>query len=154
MANRQNGRSAVRSSVGRHPTVSREQLQPLQSRTHRRYDPGRGSRRRLLGLIRQRRRLTCEGIESNPMTPPTPRRSLFLGPSAATRRERARERVEELLSQNSLLLLSEEQESAGHFLRETAFEQGSLFGAHRMTLDALAYRLALPRPGEARDGIA
>ena len=78
------------------------------------------------------------------MTPLTPRRSLFLGPSAATRRERARNIVDEASSSAPLLLLSSEQESADHFLREVAFEHGTLFGVHRMTLDALAYRLALP----------
>lgn len=78
------------------------------------------------------------------MTLPTPRRSLFLGPSAAARRERARALVDNLSSTTPILLLSKEQESADHFLREAAFERGSLFGVHRTTLDALAYRLALP----------
>lgn len=72
------------------------------------------------------------------------RRSIFLGSSAAARRARARGALEELASSGSLLLISTEQESADHFLREVAFDKGSLFGVNRMTLDALAYRLALP----------
>ncbi len=72
------------------------------------------------------------------------RRFLFVGPSAGARHERARGVFDELLSHNSLLLLSKEQESADHFLREVASQRGSLFGVHRMTLEALAYRLALP----------
>lgn len=72
------------------------------------------------------------------------RRSLFLGPSAAARREQARRFVDELPPGGALLVVSKEQESADHFLREVALARGSLFGAHRMTLDALAYRLAFP----------
>ncbi|TDI36856.1 MAG: PD-(D/E)XK nuclease family protein, partial [Acidobacteria bacterium] len=69
---------------------------------------------------------------------------LFVAPSAATRRQRARDIVRELPRSSPLLLLSKEQESADHFVRELAAERGSLFAVRRLTLDALAYELALP----------
>ena len=69
---------------------------------------------------------------------------LFVAPSAATRRQRARDILRELPRSGSLLLLSQEQESADHFVRELAAERGSLFAVRRSTLDALAYQLALP----------
>ena len=72
------------------------------------------------------------------------RRTLLSGPSAASRHEAARGIFSKLPSTASLLLLSKEQESADHFVREIAHEKGSLFGVYRMTLDALAYRLAMP----------
>ena len=72
------------------------------------------------------------------------RRTLLSGPSAAARHEGAGRIFSKLPSPASLLLLSKEQESADHFVREIAHEKGSLFGVHRMTLDALTYRLAMP----------
>ena len=80
------------------------------------------------------------------------RRTLLLGPSAASRRERARGALGELASPASLRILSKEQESADHFVREIVQEHGSLFGIQRFTLDALAYRLAMPVL--AREGLA
>ena len=77
------------------------------------------------------------------------RRTLLSGPSAAARHEGARSIFSALPSPASLLLLSKEQESADHFVREIANEQGSIFGVQRMTLDALAYRLAMPALAKA-----
>lgn len=76
-------------------------------------------------------------------------RTLLVGPSAAARRDRARSIFHELSSSATLLLLSKEQESADHFVREIAHEKGSLFGVTRMTLDALAYRMAMPALAKA-----
>ena len=69
---------------------------------------------------------------------------LFVAPSAAARRRRAQDIVRDLPRSSPLLLLSKEQESADHFVRELAAERGSLFAVRRLTLDALAYELALP----------
>ena len=77
------------------------------------------------------------------------RRTLLVGPSAAARCDRVRRVLGELPSSATLLLLSKEQESADHFVREMAHEKGSLFGVTRMTLDALAYRLAMPALAKA-----
>ena len=77
------------------------------------------------------------------------RRTLLVGPSAAARHEGAGRAFSKLSSPASLLLLSKEQESADHFVREIVHEQGSIFGVQRMTLDALAYRLAMPALAKA-----
>lgn len=69
---------------------------------------------------------------------------LLVGSSTAARRERARSWLRTVPADVSPLLLSAEQESADHLARELAASLGSLFGVRRLTLDAFAYRTALP----------
>ncbi|HXV65238.1 MAG TPA: PD-(D/E)XK nuclease family protein [Vicinamibacteria bacterium] len=70
------------------------------------------------------------------------RHRLLVGSSAAARRERGRDWLIERASRSPFLVVSSQQESADHFVRELALTQGSLFGCVRTTLDGLAFRLA------------
>src|SRR3990172_11773647 len=76
---------------------------------------------------------------------------IVVAPQAASRREEARRWLGEVDGGGAVLLVSTALEAAEHFLRELAFDRGSLFGFRRATLDSLAYRLALP--ALAREGM-
>jgi len=75
---------------------------------------------------------------------------LVSGPSAASRRARARAFIDGLERPGPrhhsapVLIVANEHEAADDFARELAHERGSLFGVRRMSLDGLAYRIALP----------
>ncbi len=73
-----------------------------------------------------------------------PSRRIVLSASASERLRAARQWLEELETHEPVLVLANEQAAVDHLVRDIARKRGSLFGTRRLTLDALAYRLALP----------
>ena len=80
-----------------------------------------------------------------------PGHRIVAAPRAAARSGEARRWLAEVSGRDPVLIVSTALEAADHFLRELASDRGSLFGYRRTTLDALAYRLALP--ALAREGM-
>jgi hypothetical protein len=78
-----------------------------------------------------------------------PSRRLVVSSSAGRRLAEAEAFLSERASAGEILILAASIESAHHLARRLATERGALFGLSRMTLDQLAYRLALPALAEA-----
>ncbi len=65
-------------------------------------------------------------------------------PSAAARISAAEDWLESRINKGEVLLLCAHLASADHLARRLAARRGAIFGLHRLTTDALAYRLARP----------
>jgi len=76
-------------------------------------------------------------------------RRLVVSPAAGRRLAEAEAWIAERTGATEILVVAAGIESAHHLARRLASARGALFGVNRMTLDQLAYRLALPALAEA-----
>lgn len=73
---------------------------------------------------------------------------ILLSPSASARLGEADKWLDPLLNRGEILILCAHLESADQFVRKLAEVHGAVHGIRRLTLDTLAYQLALPVLGE------
>ena len=74
-----------------------------------------------------------------------PEGHIVRSPSAARRLQEAEAWLEEQSKEGEVLVLCTHLEAGNQIARALAARRGSLFGIHRLTLNVLAYQLALPR---------